>query len=325
MSSDNKGSELKPNTINFNDELDKKGAFIRVQSSFRNFISSNPDAEFKPEANRYHVYISYACPWASSVYHTIQFKGLQDVIDVSIVDYLLEAGGWHFSEREGSTVDKINGFKYLRQVYELSDKNFNGRVTVPVLFDTKTKKIVNNESSEIIRMLNSEFNQFAKHPEVDLNPTELQSQIQEMYDFIYPNINNGVYRCGFAISQEAYSDAFEKLFNALDKVEDILSKQRYLVGSKLTYVDIRLFVTLIRFDCVYVGHFKCNKKQIKEYPNISNFVREIYQMEGTKKTVNFFHIKHHYYESHRTINPYGIVPVGPNMDWVNEPHNRTNL
>ncbi|EGC33457.1 hypothetical protein DICPUDRAFT_88765 [Dictyostelium purpureum] len=320
----NKGLEIKPNTIDFENELDKKGAFIRIDSSFRDHISKDHPI-FKPEANRYHLYVSYACPWANRTLMFLNLKGLEDIIDYSVVDYILETGGWKFSTRHGSTVDKINNFPALRDVYLLTDKEYSGRITVPVLFDKKTQRIVNNESSEIIRMLNSQFNDFAKNPALDLCPSDLLTEIDKINEFVYPNINNGVYRCGFAVSQEAYDDAFEKLFAALDKVEEILSKQRYLVGSRFTEADVRLFSTLIRFDCVYVGHFKCNKRQIKEYPNLSNYTREIYQMEPIKSTINFFHIKHHYYGSHRTINPYGIVPNGPNMDYINEPHDRNRF
>jgi len=312
------------NTIDFEDELDKKGAFIRKDSSFRNTVCET-DPVFKPEAGRYHLYVSLACPWAHRTLIVRALKGLDHIIDISIVDWLLGPNSWEFTGRDGATLDTVNNAKYLRELYFKADKDYNGRFTVPVLWDKKTQTIVNNESSEIIRMFNTSFNQFAKHPELHFYPEDLKKEIDEINEFVYPNINNGVYRCGFATSQEAYEEAYHNLFNALDKVEDKLSKSRYLVGNRFTEADIRLFTTLVRFDCVYVGHFKCNRQQIKEYPNLSNYLREIYQMEGIKPTVNFFHIKHHYYGSHGTINPTRVVPVGPNISYLDIPHTRSSL
>lgn len=233
--------------------------------------------------------------------------------------------GWIFPESNtevlGAEPDPLNGAKSVRELYEIASTNYSGKFTVPILWDKKLKTIVNNESSEIIRMFNTEFNDIAENPILDLYPSELQAQIDETNEWIYPNINNGVYRCGFAKKQEPYIDAARELYDALDKCEDILSKQRYICGNKLTEADIRLFVTLIRFDEVYAVHFKCNKKLIREYPNIFNYTKDIFQIPGISSTVNMEHIKLHYYGSHPSINPFGIVPMGPNIDYF-APHDR---
>jgi len=231
--------------------------------------------------------------------------------------------GWTFEKSDDGIVsDEVNNAKILREVYLKCEPSYEGRITVPVLWDKNSNKIVNNESSEIIRMLNSEFNQWAKHPEIDLYPQSLHPQIDEVNDLIYPNINNGVYKCGFAKTQAAYVEAFHSLFDNLDIIENRLSKSRYLIGNTLTEADVRLFTTLIRFDAVYVGHFKCNKKQIKEYPNISGFLRELYQIPAIHSTVNFTHIKNHYYYSHAAINPMRIIPLGPELSYLDIPHDR---
>jgi len=293
-----------------------KGEFIRKESLFRDWIKS--DGEFKPEKDRYHIYVSYACHWAHRTLLVRKFKGLEDVISFSTVDYLLGPSGWSFS---AENPDPNNpSFKFLRQLYTLSDPNYSGRVTVPILFDKQTKRIINNESSEIIRILNFEFNAFAKK-NLDLYPERLREKIDELNSWIYPNINNGVYRCGFARSQEAYNRAFNDVFTALDRVEAILSKSRFLTGPELTEADVRLWTSILRFDVVYFGHFKANKKRIVDYPNLYGFLRDIYQMEGVKETVNMFHIKHHYYESHESMNPTRIVPVGPEL-FLDDPPNR---
>ena len=252
-------------------------------------------------------------------------KGLQDVISYSSVEFLLGPGGWNFSTE---LPDPINGFEWIRQVYEQSDPNYDANYTVPILYDKKAKRIVNNESSEIIRMLNDQFNHLAKNPSLDLYPESLRPQIEELNTWIYPNINNGVYRCGFAQTQSAYDQAFDALFEHLDKVEAILAKTRYLTGSTVTEADVRLFTTLVRFDPVYVVHFKTNKKRLSEYPNIFAFTRDMYQLKnecGTvKDTVNMHHIKHHYYESHKKINPLGIVAKGFDVDF-DAPHGRESM
>lgn len=303
--------------------IDKTGAFVRKDSIFRNWIKKG--TEFPPEKDRYHLYISHACPWAHRTAIVRQLKGLQDVITISPVDYLLGPGGWNFS---AENPDPNNGFSWLREVYEQSDKDYAANYTVPVLYDKKQKRIVNNESSEIIRMLNDQFNEWATNPGLDLYPEHLREQIESLHTWIYPNINNGVYRCGFAQSQEAYDAAFDGLFEHLDKAEAILSKTRFLTGSTITEADVRLFTTLVRFDPVYVVHFKTNKKRLTEYPNLFAFTRDIYQYTNSsgsvRDTVNMFHIKHHYYESHQKINTYRIVPKGFDVDF-DAPHDRASM
>jgi len=302
---------------------DKTGHYVRKDSTFREWIKADGSSDFQPEANRYHLYVSYACPWACRALIFRRLKGLEDVISYSSVAPLMEDKGWKFGSVNSGREDQINGKSYLHEIYSLADPSCTTKVTVPVLWDKQTHKIVNNESSEIIRMLNSEFNTFAKY-EVDFYPVELRSEIDRINELVYHSINNGVYKCGFAGSQEAYEEAFNELFSALDELELLLSKQRYLVGDQLTEADWRLFTTLIRFDVVYVGHFKCNLRRIDDYPNLSNYLRELYQVPGVKETVNFPYIKQHYYQSHTSINPTGIVPKGPIVDFERE-HNREGV
>ncbi|EFA80513.1 putative glutathione S-transferase [Heterostelium album PN500] len=292
--------------------------FRRPESAFRNTISK--DGPFTPEAGRYHLYISSACPWSDRTALVRKLKGLEDVIGLSVTDWFLGSEGWHFSERQDCIPDNINHFTHVKQLYLATDPQYAGRITVPVLWDKKTSQVVNNESSEIIRMFNSQFQDVCKNPQLDLCPSDLVKEIDELNSYVYDNVNNGVYKCGFAPSQEAYDMNFKNLFEALDKLEERLSKSRYLVGNRFSEADIRLFVTLIRFDPVYFGHFKCNKRQIKDYPALCGYVCDIYQMPPVKSTVNIFHIKHHYYESHRQINPTGIVPDGPLLDYLEQPH-----
>eukprot|EP01111_Echinosteliopsis_oligospora_P019846 TRINITY_DN9816_c0_g1_i1.p1 TRINITY_DN9816_c0_g1~~TRINITY_DN9816_c0_g1_i1.p1 ORF type:complete len:332 (-),score=92.87 TRINITY_DN9816_c0_g1_i1:31-1026(-) len=307
------------------------GAFQRKSSSFRNTITADGSNGFKAEPNRYHLYVSLACPWAHRTMLFRKLKGLEDVIGLSVVHYYMGEYGWSFKKEhkgdvdDATTGDSVHNFDFLRQVYMKSDPDYNGRITVPVLWDKHKNVIVNNESSEIIRILNKEFNAFAKNPSLDLCPEELRADIDKMNEYVYPNINNGVYRCGFATSQQAYEEAFRDLFTALDKIEDVLSKSRFLTGDKFTEADVRLFTTLIRFDVVYVGHFKCNKKQIRQYPAIYNYLKELYQHPSIKPTVNFKHIKNHYYMSHPSINPTGVVPVGPDPSDLDSPHNRSSF
>lgn len=305
----------------------KSGEYKRKASKFRNFILK--DGDFPPETGRYRLYVSLACPWANRTLILRNLKGLQDVISVCVVDWFLGEGGWRFNN-DGSipfcTPDP-EGHEYLREIYFKQDPEYTGNITVPVLYDTKSKTIVNNESSEIIRMLNTEFNEFCKTPEqakLNLYPTELQKEIDEINELVYHNINNGVYKCGFANSQEAYDKNFDNLFNALDEVEKKLSKSRYLVGDTITEADIRLFVTLARFDMCYVQHFKTNKCRIVDYPNIWGYTKELYQMEGIGETIDEGHIKKHYMGSHKSINPSGIIPKGPFINFM-EPHNREHL
>jgi putative glutathione S-transferase len=314
------------------DELSESGAFVRTPSTFRSIISKDPKSTFPAEPNRYHLYVSYACPWASRCLAYLKIKGLDNFISFTSVKPIWgktkesdDHMGWIFpnsdKEEPRSEPDPFNGTKSIREIYEIASTNYSGKYTVPVLWDKKNKTIVNNESEEIIRMLNTEFNDIAENPDVDLYPTHLQAQINEVNSWIYDGINNGVYKCGFATKQGPYIEAAQKLYEALDKCEDILGKQRYICGNTLTESDIRLFVTLIRFDEVYAVHFKCNKKLLREYPNLFNYTKEIFQIKGMNETVNMEHIKKHYYGSHPTINPFGIVPLGPEIDY-SSPHDR---
>ena len=308
------------------DTKDSGGRFIRVESQFRNWVTADGSAGptgkagFKAESGRYHLYVSSACPWAHRTLIFRTLKQLQDVISVSVVDHYMGAEGWTFYEKDGSTPDHLFGYKRLHEVYSRADRNYSGRVTVPVLWDKQQNLIVSNESSEIIRMFNSAFDDFGD-ASLDFYPEDQRRQIEAINALIYPNINNGVYRAGFATTQEAYEEAFSQLFDTLDQVEERLSKQRYLVGNQITEADWRLFTTLLRFDPVYVGHFKCNRQRIADYPNLSNYTRDLYQVPGVAPTVNLKHIKAHYYGSHKTINPTGIIPIGPELD-LTLPHDR---
>lgn len=288
------------------DTKSTKGEFKRQESAYRHWISRDGSTGYKAESGRYRLYVSLACPWAHRTLIFRSLKKLTDAIDVIIVKPEMMNEGWILPDG-----------KPLHTLYTSVDPTYTGRVTVPVLWDKKTNSIVSNESSEIIRMLNSEF----ESDTPDYYPDHLQNQIDDINAFIYPNINNGVYRTGFATTQQAYETAFNQLFDALDHIEGLLAKQRYLVGDQLTEADWRLFTTLVRFDAVYVGHFKCNKKRIVDYPNIWAYVRELYQVEGIAETVNMDHIKTHYYVSHTQINPTQVVPLGPEIDFW-EPHER---
>lgn len=306
-----------------------KGEFVRSESGFRNWItkdgSAGPTGEagFAAEAGRYHLYVSYACPWAHRTLIFRSLKGLKDVISVSVVHPLMPAESWMFGEYPGATEDHINNAHFLSENYLKVDPNFDGVVTVPLLWDKKQQTIVNNESSEIIRMLNSAFDAFAKS-DIDFYPKTLRNDIDKINEPIYNNVNNGVYRTGFAKTQDAYNKAYDRLFNTMDELEESLSKQRYLVGEKITEADWRLFVTLVRFDAVYYNHFKTNKKRLMDYPNLWGYTCELYQIPGVAETVNMDHIKYHYFSSHRTINPTGIVPKGPDIDFM-QPHDRQQI
>ncbi len=291
------------------------GEFIRKDSQFRHWIG---ESGFEAEAGRYHLFVSLACPWAHRTLIFSKLKKLEHIIGVTIVDPKMREHGWAFSAV--SQDNPIEGVDYLHQVYTTADAKYTGRVTVPLLWDKKRRCIVNNESSEIIRMFNSAFNDLTGEHS-DYYPQQLQADINELNQLVYDNINNGVYRTGFATSQQAYEAAFHRLFDTLDVIEQRLGQQRYLMGKDITEADWRLFTTLIRFDAVYYGHFKTNLKHIGDYPNLSNYVRELYQFEGVADTVNFDHIKTHYYFSHTTINPTQVVPVGPILDYT-RPHNR---
>jgi len=296
------------------------GAFVRSASQFRNWVTADGSAGpsggggFKAEAERYHLYVSLACPWAHRTLIFRKLKKLEEVISVSVVDPHMLEQGWAFTGNFDSDLDEINGREFLHEIYTLAQANYSGRVTVPVLWDKQTQTIVSNESSEIIRILNSAFNALtdARH---DYYPVALRSDVDAINDFVYRNVNNGVYRCGFATRQAAYDKAFDELFSTLDQLEQRLNQQRYLVGEQITEADWRLFTTLVRFDAVYYSHFKCNLHQLRDYPNLSNYLRELYQAPGVKETVNLTHIKQHYYYSQSTVNPTRIVPKGPLLDF----------
>lgn len=305
------------------------GKFERSQSQWRDWITADGAPAqgrtrgFKAELGRYHLYVSLACPWAHRTLIFRALKGLEDVISVSVVHPFMGADGWTFLAEDGATGDTLYGKDFLHQIYTMADPAYSGRVTVPVLWDKHEKTIVSNESSEIIRMLNSAFDAFGD-ASLDFYPKALRGEIDTINALVYPAINNGVYRAGFATTQQAYEEAFHELFATLDQLEERLSKQRYLVGGQVTEADWRLFTTLVRFDPVYVGHFKCNLRRIADYPNLSNYVRDLYQVPGVADTVNIQHIKAHYYGSHDTINPTRIVPVGPALDF-DAPHDRARF
>ena len=306
-----------------------KGHFKRSESQFRNWItadgSAGPSGEagFKAEAGRYHLYVSLACPWAHRTLIFRKLKKLEDLITVSVVDPLMLENGWEFKGENGGTVDHLFGSRALWQVYAKADPSYSGRVTVPVLWDKQQNRMVSNESAEIIRMFNSAFDGLTGSKD-DFYPERLRGEIDELNALIYDTVNNGVYKAGFATTQEAYDGAVAKLFETLDTLEDRLGAHRYLVGDTITEADWRLFTTLVRFDPVYVGHFKCNIRRIADYPNLSGYLRELYQWPGVEETVNLRHIKEHYYRSHKTINPTGIMPVGPDLD-LDAPHGRNRL
>ena len=302
------------------------GKFERSESQFRNWVtadgSAGPSGEagFKAEAGRYHLYVSLACPWAHRTLILRTLKGLESMISVSVVNPYMREHGWTFIEDTGVVADPLFQAKYMHQIYTTADPKYSGRVTIPVLWDNQQNVMVSNESSEIIRMFNSAFDQIGAKPG-DYYPEALRAEIDSINAHVYDNINNGVYKAGFATSQKAYELAVFPLFEALDELEHRLANNRYLLGDQITEADWRLFTTLIRFDAVYHGHFKCNLKQIEDYPNLAGYMRELYQWPGVAQTVNMAHIKEHYYRSHDTINPTGVVPAGPVLDFE-RPHGR---
>jgi glutathionyl-hydroquinone reductase len=305
------------------------GHFKREPSRFHNWVTADGaagpsgTAGFKAEPGRYHLYVSLACPWAHRTLILRALKKLEQAIPVSIVSWLMGPDGWTFDETCGSSGDALHGKARLADIYLAADAHYSGRVTVPVLWDRERGTIINNESSEIIRMFNSAFDAFSDM-RTDYYPPALRADIDRVNEFVYPRVNNGVYRTGFATTQSAYEQAFTALFGALDGLEQRLSSQRYLVGAQVTEADWRLFTTLVRFDAVYVGHFKCNRHRIADYPNLWNYLRDLYQTPGVAETVNMDHIKRHYYVSHRHINPTGIVPLGPELDF-SLPHDRARF
>ncbi|MFZ0789950.1 MAG: glutathione S-transferase family protein [Chromatiaceae bacterium] len=302
------------------------GEFVRQESRFHHWVTADggpgPSGEggFQAAPGRYHLYVSYACPWAHRTLVVRALKCLESVVSVSVVHPLMPAESWVFGDYPGATPDHVHGFRRLRQVYEHSEPGFDGLVSVPVLYDKQRQVIVNNESSEIVRMFNSAFDAWGRS-DMDLYPEPLRAEIDAVNSIVYENVNNGVYRAGFATTQAAYEAAYDRLFDTLDALEARLSRQRYLVGDRLTEADWRLFTTLVRFDAVYHGHFKCNRRRLVEYPNLWSFTRELYQIPGVAGTLNMDHIKLHYYGSHRGINPTGIVPKGPELTFT-APHGR---
>ena len=307
----------------------RDGKFEREQAKRRHWVTPEgapgPDGQggFKAEAGRYHLYVSLACPWAHRTLIYRKLKGLEPLIDVSVVSWLMAEHGWTFDKSTGSSGDALDDLDYLHQRYSRDDPKYSGRVTVPVLWDCERQCIVNNESAEIIRIFNDAFDELTGST-LDFYPEALHGEIDALNARIYPAINNGVYRAGFATTQDAYEEAFDDLFRELDWLERRLDKQRYLTGEYLTEADWRLFTTIIRFDAVYHGHFKCNLRRIEDYPNLSNWLRELYQWPGIAETVDFTHIKNHYYASHRQINANGIVPQGPLLG-LDRPHDRERL
>lgn len=306
-----------------------KGRFIRSAAQFRNWVTADGSAGpsghagYKAEADRYHLYVSYACPWANRTLIFRKLKGLEKMISISAVHWHMADEGWTFKQGEGVIADPVLNADYLREVYLKANNIYSGRVTVPVLWDKQTNSIVSNESAEVIRMFNSAFDEVGAIAG-DYYPVALRDEIDALNERIYDTVNNGVYRAGFATTQEAYEEAVLPLFATLDWLEDKLKSQRYLCGDQITEADWRLFTTLIRFDPVYVGHFKCNLKRLLDYPNLWAYTRDLYQQDGIDETINMHHIKQHYYASHKSINPAGVVPVGPVLDY-SEPHDRGAL
>lgn len=295
-------------------EQDDEGRFQRNPTTFRDRITADGSSKHPAVADRYHLYVSYACPWAHRTLIMRSLKGLSEAISISAVDPYMGEDGWQFSDFRGTIPDTVNNTQYLREVYAIADSNYTGRVTVPILWDKQTSTIVNNESREIIRMFDTQFDDLAQNQE-NLYPQELQEAIDTAIDKIYDPINNGVYKAGFAQSQSAYEEAVRNLFAALDYWESVLAEREYLCGDRLTEADICMFTTLFRFDAVYYVHFKCNLRHIWDYPNLWSYLKKIYQHPGVKDTCNLEHIKLHYYQSHPHINPSGIVPDGPLIEF----------
>jgi glutathionyl-hydroquinone reductase len=300
-------------------EIAEGGRFQRQTSAFRRWVTADGSSGFPAEPGRYHLYVSLACPWAHRSVIVRRLKGLEDVVSLSVVDPYRDEQGWAFRAENGGEPDPVNGFRLLSEAYLATDPNFDGRVTVPVLWDRETRQIVNNESSEVIRML-AAFDRFADHP-VDLYPEDLRGDIDAVNELVYENINNGVYKAGFARSQQAYEEAYEALFAALDEVDARLAGRRYLAGDRLTEADVRLFTTLVRFDAVYVLHFKCNRNRIVDFDHLWPYLRDLFQTPGFGETVDLGQIKRHYFTTHPGINPTRIIPRGPDLDFT-QPHGR---
>ncbi len=307
-------------TAQFPDEQTDQGAFKRQADAFHEWVTDDGRSGYPAAKGRYHLYVSWACPWAHRTIIVRKLKRLEDAIGMTVVDPIRDDRGWAFREGPGHSLDPINGFQFLSDAYRATDPNYRGRVTVPVLWDTQSKRIVSNSDDDLMRMFNSAFNRFTDS-KLDLYPEALRKDIDELNTFIYENVNDGVYRAGFATSQRVYEKSVRRLFDALDQLDARLKTQRYLFGAQFVETDWRLFVTLVRFDAVYHGHFKCNIRRIADYPNLFGYLKDLYQTDGIADTVNFDHIKRHYYITHDDINPTRIVPLGPDQD-LTAPHNR---
>lgn len=307
----------------FPDEQTHEGAFKRQADALRGWVTEDGSSGFPAEKGRYHLYVSWACPWAHRTIIVRKLKRLEGVIGMTVVDPIRDDRGWAFREGPGHSTDPINGFQFLSEAYRATDPQYAGRVTVPVLWDIQTKRIVSNSDDDLMRMFNKAFDRFTDS-RLDLYPEALRNDIDELNAFIYENVNDGVYRAGFATSQAVYEEAARRLFDALDRLETRLRDRRYLFGPQFVETDWRLFVTLVRFDAVYHGHFKCNVRRIRDYPNLFGYLKDLYQTDGIADTVNFDHIKRHYYVTHDDINPTRIVPIGPDQN-LRAPHDRAHL
>lgn len=294
-------------------ERSDEGAFERQEDAFTDWVKADGSSNYSAEKGRYHLYVSYACPWAYRIIIVRKLKRLEDVIDLTVVDPLRDEKGWAFRNGPDYSEDPVNGFAYLSEAYVATDPGYRGRVTVPTLWDKQTNRVVSNSDDDLMRMLNSEFDTFTDI-ELDLYPEPLRNEIDAVNAVVYPNVNDGVYRSGFATSQASYERSVTKLFETLDLLEDRLAHSRYLVGDQITEADWGLFTTLVRFDAVYHGHFKCNVRRISDYVNLFGYLKELYQQDGVSETVNFDHIKRHYYITHDDINPTQVVPIGPDQD-----------
>ncbi len=308
----------------FADEQSEDGQFLRQKDAFTEWVLSDGSSRFPVEARRYHLYVSLACPWAHRTVITRKLKRLEDAIGMTVVDPVRDERGWRFADGPGYSDDPINGFRYLSEAYFATDSNYRGRVTVPVLWDKKTRQIVSNNDDDIMRMFEVEFNKIGDHGALDLYPKEHRAEIDTMNEWLYETFNNGVYKAGFSTSQAAYEHAAYEVFDTLDKLEERLASRRYLITDHPVETDWRAFPTLVRFDAVYYGHFKCNLRRIVDYPNLWGYLRDLYQYDGVGETVNFDHIKRHYYYTHDDINPTRIVPIGPQTDFTT-PHGRERL
>ncbi|MDH4250933.1 MAG: glutathione S-transferase family protein [Nitrospira sp.] len=307
----------------FPDEQSPAGGFMRQPDVFRRWVTADGSSGYPAAAGRYHLYVSWACPWAHRTIIVRKLKKLETVIGMTVVDPIRDERGWAFREGAGHSPDTINGFSFLSEAYKVTDPDYIGRFTVPVLWDSVTRRIVTNSDDDLMRIFNSEFNRFTESP-IDLYPDGLRQEIDELNTFIYENVNDGVYRAGFATSQHDYERAARRLFTALDQLDARLATHRYLFGPEFVETDWRLFVTLVRFDAVYHGHFKCNLRRIVDYPNLFGYLKDLYQTDGIAETVNVDHIKRHYYVTHDDINPTRIVPIGPDQD-LSSPHGRERL